>query len=107
MSKPGVMFYFDTGPCLARLSDAEAGQLFRAILAYGENGTVPTFEGMLGVAWDFIRPRIDRDSQQYSNKAQKSKYAVYCRECKNHGITPDDFDVWKSKSEQVLADDIG
>ena len=61
MAKPGVMFYFDVRPCIKRLDAAEKGRLFEAILDYGEFGVVPELDGALGVAWDFIQPKLDRD----------------------------------------------
>lgn len=61
--RPGIMLYFEVRPALRRLSDEEKGRLFEAILDYGENGILPIFDGCLGVAWDFIQPRIDADSQ--------------------------------------------
>lgn len=71
MSKPGVMVYFDIRPCIARLSLSEKGQLFDAILDYAENGVEPEIDGGLGVAWDFIRPRIDKDSERYTKPSGK------------------------------------
>ena len=53
-SQPGVMLYFEVRPCLIRLNDGEKGQLFEAILDYGEHGIVPDFDGKMGVAWVFI-----------------------------------------------------
>lgn len=63
--KPGVMLYFDIRPSLNRMTDAEQAQLFRAILDYGQFGTDPGFEDRLGLAWDFIKPMIDRDATRY------------------------------------------
>ncbi len=39
--KPGVMIYFDLQETLDRLSDEQAGILFRAILEYGAKRTEP------------------------------------------------------------------
>ena len=69
MARPGVMFYFDIRPCIRRLSLEDKGQLFEAILDYAENGIEPELDGALGVAWDFIQPRIDLDSEQYELKS--------------------------------------
>ncbi len=99
MSKPGVMFYFDIRPCIRRLSLSEKGQLFEAILDYGENGTEPELDGMLGVAWDFIKPRIDLDSEQYELKVETSQYAAFSRERKKLGLEPIDRDEWRSMTD--------
>lgn len=79
MAKPGVMFYFDTRPCLKRLSNEDKGRLFEAILNYSEFGELPEFEDMLGVAWDFIQPRIDRDNKRYEDTVAKRRQAAAIR----------------------------
>lgn len=102
MKQPGVLLYFDVRPCLKRLSKEEKGELFEAILEYGEFGTVPEFEGSLGVAWDFIQPQIDRDRENYLKTVDKRKYAVFVREEKKAGREPPSFEEWK---EHVLSCD--
>lgn len=82
MAKPGVMFYFDIRPCIRRLTLEEKGKLFEAILDYGEFGTIPEVDGTVGVAWDFIQQRIDRDTGRYDDKVEQTKYAVAVREAK-------------------------
>ena len=63
--RPGVMLYFEMRPSLRRLSLEEKGLLLESILDYAEHGQLPQFEGMLGMAWDFIQPRVDRDEERY------------------------------------------
>lgn len=77
--RPGVMFYFDIRPALKRLSNGEKGQLFEAILDYGEYGREPALEGALGVAWDFIQPRLDRDKERYEKVVRKRAQAARSR----------------------------
>lgn len=72
MSKPGIMFYFDVRPCIKRLTLEEKGRLFEAILDYAEFGAVPDIDGALGVAWDFIQPKIDRDGEHMTSKLSKN-----------------------------------
>lgn len=107
--RPGVMLYFDVRPCIKRLTTEEKGQLFEAILDYGELGVFPEFEGMLGIAWDFISPRLDRDSEAYGLKISKSKYAVFVREVRKHGQEPLSFEEWllltEEQREQMLSGD--
>lgn len=74
--RPGVMFYFDMQPSLKRLSLEEKGRLFEGILDYAQNGVLPEFEGMLGVAWDFIRPHVDRDGQRYEEISESRRKAA-------------------------------
>lgn len=96
MAKPGVMIYFDIRPCLKRLSMEEKALLFEAILDYGECGSEPDFEGAVGVAWDFIKPGIDRDSVRYGKQVLQKQYATYVREVKKNELVPLSFDDWKA-----------
>ena len=74
--QPGVMLYFEIRPCLERLTMDEQGQLFNAILNYGEFGIEPGFEYMLGIAWDFIKPRLDRDKERYEERVRQCEEAA-------------------------------
>ncbi len=111
MAKPGVMFYFDVRPCIKRLDTNEKGRLFEAILDYAEFGTVPDLDGALGVAWDFIQPKLDRDAGRYDRQVEQKQYAVFAREVKKKGGTPIPFDEWKSLTDternRLLSADTG
>lgn len=63
MARPGIMLYFDILDPIRVLPDADKGRLLVAMLEYGKNGTVPEFEGMLELAWGFVKPKIDKDSE--------------------------------------------
>ncbi len=78
-TQPGVMLYFDIRPCLARLTMDQQGQLFNAILDYGEEGIEPNFDYMLGIAWDFIKPRLERDKERYAEISRKRAEAAQAR----------------------------
>ena len=94
--RPGVMLFFDVRPALKRLTIEERGQLFEAILDYGELGLLPEFEGGLGIVWDFIQPRIDQDAARYADRVLKNKYSVYTREAKKAGVQPVEFEIWRT-----------
>lgn len=99
MAKPGVMFYFDVRPCIKRLDINEKGRLFEAILDYAEFGIVPDLDGALGVAWDFIQPKLDRDADRYDKQLEQKQYAVFSREVRKNGGNQVSFDEWKSLSD--------
>ena len=106
------MIYFDMLPAMKFLDYEQKGRLLEAILLYAENGTEPEFEdAMLGMAWYFIAPRIDKDGEVYDEKVEQKKYAVYCREAKKKEMAPLPFDAWKELSEDerqhLLSNDIG
>lgn len=78
------MVYFDMRQGLKRLTAEEKGVLFDAMLDYAEFGAQPNFDNnpLLGMAWDFIRLRVDRDGVAYDEKCMQKKYAVFCREAR-------------------------
>ena len=103
--QPGVMFYFNTRPALDKLTLDEQGLLFRAILDYGELGLVPEFDRMLGLAWEFIRPLLDRDRERYQLQCRKKEYAVYVRECKRSMMPPLSYAAWEEEFVPGSSDD--
>lgn len=99
--RPGVMIYFDMMPAMKFLSYEQKGRLLEAILKYAESGEEPYFDDpMLGMAWYFIAPRIDKDGEVYDEKVEQKKYAVYCREAKKKETTPLSFEEWRQLPEE-------
>lgn len=77
---PGVMLYFaETRPLLALMSDEERGQLFAAILDYAELDVEPVLGDRLAAAWPFIKRLIDRDAETYRQKCEKAAKAAKSR----------------------------
>ena len=94
MVKPGMMFYFDIRPCMKRLNYEEKGQLFDAMLDYSELGIEPQLEGMSGVAWDFLRPALDRDTDRYEKTVLQRKYANYVKDAKKNQRDFQSYSEW-------------
>ena len=94
MARPGIMIYFDMLGPIRVLSDEDKGRLFLAMLEYGQDGTVPQFDGMLALAWGFIKPKIDKDEEEYNMSVLRRKYATVCRERKRKGEPDISFDEW-------------
>jgi len=92
--KPGVMIYFELRGMLKLLPDAEKGQLFEAILEYGETGQLPELSPTLRVAWPLIQMRLDADTNRYTHVGMKRRYAAYVRWAKEHGEEPIAFSEW-------------
>ena len=88
------MLYFDILEPIRVLPDAEKGRLLVAMLEYGKNGTVPEFDGMLALAWGFVRPKIDKDEAEYNLSVLRRQYATTCRERKRKGEPEITFDDW-------------
>ena len=94
MARPGIMLYFDIIEPIRRLPDADKGRLLVAMLEYGQSGKQPEFNGMLAMAWDFIRPKLDRDAEEYKTATLRRQYATDCRERKRKGEPAISYDDW-------------
>ena len=109
MARPGIMLYFDILEPIKVLPDADKGRLLVAMLEYGQSGTVPVFEGMLAMAWGFVKPKIDKDSDEYNRTVLKRQYATFCRDRKKKGEPEIAFDEWLmtngDQSYQVVSSD--
>lgn len=110
MARPGVMLYFDLLGPIKVLSDADKGRLFIAILEYGQSGKVPAFDGILALAWGFVKPKIDKDSEEYNRTILKRQYATFCRDRKRKGEPDITFEEWLMTLDdgkyQVISSDI-
>ena len=94
MARPGIMVYFDMMGPLKVLPDADKGRLFWAMLEYGKSGTAPEFDGLLALAWEFVKPKIDKDEAEYNLSVQRRQYATVCRERKKKGEPEITFEEW-------------
>jgi hypothetical protein len=94
MARPGIMLYFDILEPIKVLPDADKGRLLVAMLEYGQTGVVPVFEGMLALAWGFVKPKIDKDEAEYNMSVLRRQYATTCRERKKKGEPDITFEEW-------------
>lgn len=92
--KPGVMIYFELRPALEMLSVEQKAALLDAIMDYGEKDIAPSFDGVLAMAWHFVKQHIDRDAKNYDLKCRKASYSNYVKLCKEQGIVYVSFDEW-------------
>lgn len=95
-SRPGVITYFTTRAAIEKLTDEQAGKLYKATLAYAQDGTLPDFPNdlLLQILWDVIRPQIDADGITYTSKVESGNYAAYCKKAKRAGIEAVPYAVW-------------
>lgn len=109
MARPGIMLYFEILEPIKVLPDADKGRLLVAMLEYGQSGTVPEFDGMLALAWGFVKPKIDKDSDEYNRTVLKRQYATFCRDRKKKGEPDITLDEWlmtiDDQSYQMLSHD--
>lgn len=92
--KPGMMVYFDMLPAFESMTDEERGKFFLAMLHYSQDGVLPELDGKLQIAWQFIVPKINCDTQRYEKTVLSRKYAAYCRISKQHNFDPISFEDW-------------
>ena len=69
--KKSFVLYFDIREPLMLLSDEERGKLFLSLLDYAEYGEIPAFNGMVQMAFAFIKTAIDRDTTAWEAKSEK------------------------------------
>ena len=109
MARPGIMLYFDILEPIKVLPDADKGRLLVAMLEYGQIGKVPEFDGMLALAWGFVKPKIDKDSEEYNRTILKRQYATFCRDRKRKGEPDISFEEWlmtiDNQSYQMISHD--
>lgn len=74
MDSKSIIIHSDIKDHIDLLSDEEAGQLFKAIIAYAECGTVfSTDNRVLNMAFSFIKSQIDKDVAKYEEKCRKNR----------------------------------
>ena len=93
------MLYFDILEPIKVLPDADKGRLLVAMLEYGQSGIVPVFDGMLALAWGFVKPKLDRDGETYENAKVQRKYAAFCKRRTSLNLPKVPFEEWLDMSE--------
>lgn len=73
MDKNSFLMYLDYEEQFNLLSDEQIGQLMRAIIQYEKTQEIPVLEGMLKMAFSFIKTQLDRDREKYKAKCEKNK----------------------------------
>lgn len=63
--------YLDYSKAVNKLSDAEAGQLFKALLEYADSGQDPQLEGSLYAVFVIMQNQLDRDTEKYVQKCEQ------------------------------------
>ena len=99
MARPGIMLYFDILEPIRVLPDTDKGRLLVAMLEYGKNGTVPDFDGMLALAWGFVKPKIDKDEESYEDSVVQRRYAAFCKKRRKHNLPKIPFEEWINMPE--------
>ena len=73
MDKNSFLIYLDYEEQFNLLTDEQVGQLMRAIIKYEKTGVVPKLEGMLKMAFSFIKTQLDRDREKYNKRCEQNR----------------------------------
>ena len=73
MDKNSFLIYLDYEEQFNLLTDEQIGQLMRAIIKYEKTKEEPQLDGMLKMAFSFIKTQLDRDREKYEKKCKKNK----------------------------------
>lgn len=73
--KGSFVLYFDYRKHLEFLTDEECGQLFKALLDYGETKKEPELDGAARMAFSFIACQMDRDAEKYAKTCKNRSEA--------------------------------
>lgn len=74
-TKKSFLVYYDNEVIVCRLSDDEAGKLFKSLFPYGREQIKPDFDSSpaLAMAFDVLSMAIDRDTEKYQNRCEKNR----------------------------------
>ena len=76
MKKPkGFFTYFHLCPVIGKLSDAQAGRLYKALLHYGDTGEITDFDDdqSLDMVFTLMRGEIDINFERYNEMCERNR----------------------------------
>lgn len=71
VDKKSFLIYLDYEEQFSLLSDEELGQLMRAIMEYEKTQQIPELNGMVKMAFSFIKQQLDRDTEKWHEEKKK------------------------------------
>ena len=78
--RKAFLVYVDIRKNLELLSDDEAGKVFKALVKYGEDGTLPKFDDRaITVFVNSIVDQMERDQKRYSERCEKARKSQQIR----------------------------
>ena len=70
--KRSLVVYYDILEQLEDFNDEQVGKIFRAMVEYDKNGTIPNFTGEMKIAFKFIKLSLDKNKEDYLAKCAKN-----------------------------------
>ncbi len=79
LKKASFLVYYDNEIIILRLSDEEAGKLFKSLFPYGREEIRPDFNESpaLAMAFDILSMAIDRDKEKYIRRCEVNRENGY------------------------------
>ncbi len=75
MEKISFLMYLDYDEHFKLLTDEQAGQLIKAIIQYEKTKEMPNIEGVVKMAFSFIKQQLDRDEEKWQEEKKKRSEA--------------------------------
>ena len=99
--RPGIMVYFEILDALEDYNTEEIGQLFLAMLRYGDTGVLPEFTDRgMRTLWLSTKQKLDLDNLRYEQTCSNRRYSTYVREAKKRGEVFLDREEWAMSLEE-------
>ena len=95
------MLYFDFARSFEQMNLEDLGGLFLAILHYGEFGQDDNPKGT-GFLWEYIKNKIDDDTEAYAERLRKSEYGGYKAQAEKKGETFLSYQEWLAQNYPEL-----
>lgn len=73
MAKESFILYQDYGDIINKLSDEQAGKLFKMIFEYEKTGEYPECDLVLDIAFTQIKNNLDRNKKKYTEKCERNR----------------------------------
>ena len=73
MDKSSFLIYLDYEEQFNLLTDEQIGQLMRAIIKYEKIREIPQLNGIVKMAFSFIKTQLDRDREKYEARCEKNR----------------------------------
>lgn len=73
MDKSSFLIYLDYEEQFNLLTDEQIGRLMRAIIKYEKTREIPQLNGIVKMAFSFIKTQLDRDREKYEARCEKNR----------------------------------
>lgn len=68
-----ILLFTEQRTAISYLADEQAGQIFKALYAYADEGALPDFDGAMMSVFTMLRSQIERSQEAYREKCEKNR----------------------------------